>query len=330
LTDFSLTKTQKGISVETLFNENRATFQTTLLCGNKKRLRQRVELLDIHYPGLALSGFFYHFHYKKIQFVADMEWHYLNSLTPRKRAAACKKLFEHPIPALVMTAGRKPHPELLACAKKRGVPLYASPLYANVLERKISYFLEDHFAPKMTMHASLVDVYGIGLLFTGKSGIGKSECALDLIERGHRLVADDIITITRRGGSLVGAGSPLIGHHMEIRGVGIINIEKLFGIRAIRNNKKIEVIVELVEWNPKKDFDRLGLAAHATELLGVGVDKVTIPIFPGKNITVISEIIAMNMLLKYNGVFTAKEFNRKLIETLKEKQKGGRAGVRRV
>jgi HPr kinase/phosphorylase len=249
-----------------------------------------------------------------------MEWHYLNSIPPRTRAAACRKLFKHPIPALVMTAGRKPHPELLACAKKRGVPVYATPLHANVLERKVLYYLEDYFAPKMTMHASLVDVYGIG----------KSECALDLIERGHRLVADDIITITRRGGALVGSGSPLIGHHMEIRGVGIINIEKLFGIRAIRNNKKIEVIVELVEWNPKKDFDRLGLAAHATELLGVGVDKVTIPIFPGKNITVISEIIAMNMLLKYNGVFTAKEFNRKLIETLKEKQKGGRAGVRRV
>jgi len=170
-------------------------------------------------------------------------------------------------------------------------------------------------------------VYGIGLLYIGPSGIGKSECVLDLVERGHRLVADDIISITRKGDNLVGTGNPLLGHHMEIRGVGLINIQALFGIRAIRLDKKIEVIVELAEWNPRTNFERLGLSRTAVDVLGVKLDKVTIPIFPGKNITVISEVIAMNILLKYNGVNTAQDFNRKLIETLKQKSESRKKNV---
>jgi len=289
------------------------------LCG-KGSLKRTLSTHEIHFPGLALSGFLYHFHHGKIQFLADMEWHYLNSLKPADRTVSVGRLLEHPVPAIVVTSGREPHKELLSSAKKHGVPVYSTRLNSGEAARRISLFLEDYFAPKMTIHASLVDVYGIGMLYTGKSGIGKSECALDLVERGHRLVADDIVTITRKNDSLIGAGNPLLGHHMEIRGIGIINIQSLFGIRAIRVDKKVEVIVELVDWDPKTNYERLGLTENTADILGVKVDKITIPIFPGKNITVISEVIAMNMLLKYNGVNTAQEFNRKLIDTLQAKR----------
>jgi HPr kinase/phosphorylase len=275
---------------------------------------------EIHFPGLALSGFLYHFHHGKIQFIADMEWHYLSSLKSADRTTSVNRLFENPIPAVVLTSGREPHKELLLSARKHGVPVYRTRLNSGEAARRISFFLEDYFAPKMTLHASLVDVYGIGMLYTGNSGIGKSECALDLVERGHRLVADDIVIITKKNDSLIGAGNPLLGYHMEIRGIGIINIQQLFGIRAIRVDKKVEVIVELVDWDPKTNYERLGLMEHTADILGIKVDKISIPIFPGKNITVISEVIAMNMLLKYNGINTAQEFNRKLIDTLETKR----------
>jgi HPr kinase/phosphorylase len=322
LSNFSLTNQKTSITVKNLFLSNAADFKAALVGGNAKSLQRKITSREIHYPGLALTGFMYHFHYKKIQFVADMEWHYLNSLTRKKRTLALKRFFKHPVPLIVITRGRKPHKELLDCAEALQIPVYQSKLSANVVGKKISTFLEDYFAPQVTVHATLVDVYGIGLLYTGKSGIGKSECALDLVERGHRMVADDIITITRKGESLIGQGSSLLGHHMEIRGVGIIDMQSLFGIRAIRINKKIEVMVELVEWNPKKNFERLGISENTTEILGIKIDKVTIPIFPGKNITVISEVIAMNILLKYNGIHTAREFNQKLIDTLKAKHMG--------
>ncbi|MFH0919214.1 MAG: HPr(Ser) kinase/phosphatase, partial [Fibrobacterota bacterium] len=288
--DFSLVSQKQSITVKELFEKNAAEFKTRLLSG--KRFTDRpVQTHEIHFPGLALTGFLYHFHFNKIQMIADMEWHYLNSLSPRERRTCVKKLLDHPIPAIIVTSSRTPHPELLEGARGSGVPVFGTPLTSPESARRISDFLEDYFAPKMTMHASLVDVYGIGLLYTGKSGIGKSECALDLIERGHRLVADDIITLTQRNGTLVGQGSPLLGHHMEIRGIGIINIQSLFGIRAIRLDKKVEVVVELVTWNPKDNYDRTGLNETVIDIMGVRVDKVTIPIFPGKNITVISEVI---------------------------------------
>jgi len=315
-----LIKQKKSITVEELFLSNRETWRLKRLCGSDRSLKRKITEPAIHYPGLALTGFLYHFHHTKIQFIADMEWHYINSLPANRRTSALAKLTEYPIPVILITHGRSPHPELLRCAEKKDIPLFSTDLPSIEAARLVSRHLEDLFAQKATVHASLADVYGIGLLYMGPSGIGKSECVLDLVERGHRLVADDIITLTRKGNSLIGTGNPLLGHHMEIRGVGLINIQNLFGIRAIRLEKKVEVVVEMTEWNPKNNFERLGLTQAKTELLGVPVDKVIIPIFPGKNITVISEVIAMNMLLKYNGVNTAQEFNEKLIENLKRKK----------
>jgi HPr kinase/phosphorylase len=185
------------------------------------------------------------------------------------------------------------------------------------------------FAPVTSVHASLVDVYGCGLLFTGRSGIGKSETALDLVERGHRLVADDVVTITRRHGDvLIGSGNQLLRHHMEIRGLGIIDVQSIFGIRAIRLQKRVEVEVHLKEWSREESYERVGIDERKSELLGVPIPRVEVPIFPGKNITVIAEVVALNYLVKvYGGYSPAERLNRHLIEHMKRKS-AARAWVR--
>ncbi|OGJ87645.1 MAG: HPr(Ser) kinase/phosphatase [Candidatus Raymondbacteria bacterium RifOxyA12_full_50_37] len=317
--DFVLSKKKQSITADELFSKNADLFKTRFLTG-KKGLGRKIESHEIHYPALALTGFLDRFAFKKIQFISEIEWHYLGAQSPARRKECVAKICEFAIPAIVVTRGRKVHNELFDACRKFHVPFYSTPLSSQDLHFKMSDFLEEYFAPRITLHSSLVDVYGIGLLYTGKSGIGKSECVLDLVERGHRLVADDIVTVMKKGNTLIGSGSPLLGHHMEIRGVGIINIEALFGVRAIRMNKKIEVMVELVEWGNSANYERLGLDETTTGILDVPVDKITIPIFPGKNITVISEVIAMNKLLKMNGINSAAEFNQRLLKTLQNKQ----------
>jgi len=185
----------------------------------------------------------------------------------------------------------------------------------------VSAFLEDVFAPTKSVHGSLVDVYGVGLLFTGRSSIGKSETALDLVERGHRLVADDMVTIRRRPPKiLIGSGNELLRHCMEIRGIGIIDVQSIFGIRAIRAFKRVEVEVNLRDWKKTENYERLGLEDMMTETLGVQIPLVAVPIFPGKNITVIAETIALNYLVKAYGYHPAARFSENLIETIRRKQ----------
>jgi HPr kinase/phosphorylase len=198
-------------------------------------------------------------------------------------------------------------------ANQVGTPVILSGLKTSEFYTRIKPFLEERFAPTTTMHGSLADVYGVGLLFIGTSGVGKSEAVLDLVERGHRLVADDLVIVSRRGHEvLIGRGHELQKHHMEIRGVGIIDVHRLFGIRAIRQQKRIEVVVQLEVWNGSATYDRTGLDPQFTEILDVPIPKVTIPLVPGKNITVVCEVVAMNHLLKFSGHDTAALFNRRL------------------
>jgi HPr kinase/phosphorylase len=176
-------------------------------------------------------------------------------------------------------------------------------------------------APATTVHGSLADVYGVGLLFVGRSGIGKSECVLDLVERGHRLVADDLVHITRRGNDvLLGRGHELSQHHMEIRGVGLVDIKTLFGVRSVRQQKRVEVVVRLEDWDNSREYDRTGLDGQTTEYLGVVLPIVTVPLNPGKNLTVICEVVAMSHLLRFAGVDTARVFNDRLIRHMREKR----------
>jgi HPr kinase/phosphorylase len=203
-------------------------------------------------------------------------------------------------------------------ARERGIPVIRTRLKTAEFYRRLKPFLDDAFAPRTTVHGSLADVFGVGLLFRGRSGIGKSECVLDLVERGHRLVADDVVHVTRRGHDvLIGRGHEISRHFMEIRGVGLIDINALFGIRSVRQQKRIEVVVQLEAWDQNAVIERTGLDGETTSILDVELPKITVPLNPGKNITVIAEVIAMNHLLKYSGVDPAARFNERLMRQMR-------------
>ena len=210
---------------------------------------------------------------------------------------------------------------MITAGRDRGIAVLRTALKTAEFYRAAKPIIEAAFAPTTTLHGSLADVYGVGLLFTGRSGIGKSECVLDLVERGHRLVADDVVIATLRGADvLIGRGHDLAAHHMEIRGVGLIDIPALFGIRAVRQQKRIEVIVHLEDWNTAGEVDRTGLSRLETTVLGIKVPKVVVPLNPGKNLTVISEVVAMTHLLRLTGVDSATAFNDRLIKRMKEQR----------
>lgn len=268
---------------------------------------------DLSNPGLALAGFTDRFPEGRIQVFGETEMAYLRSLDPSVQEDRLQNLFERDFPVAFITKGQEVPDLLLEAAEEGGTPVIRSYLTTKEFFRRLKPYIEVELAPSTTLHGSLADVYGVGLLFVGKSGIGKSECVLDLVERGHRLVADDVVLTARRGNDiLIGRGHELQRHHMEIRGIGIIDVQALFGIRATRQQKRIEVVVQLEEWDAQADYDRTGLDRPETEILGVRVPQVTIPLNPGKNITVISEVVAMNHLLKYAGVDPAAAFDRTL------------------
>jgi len=268
---------------------------------------------DVASPGLALSGFLDRFPDGRMQVFGETEMTFLATLSQGSLRDRIHDFFQRDIPAAFVAKGLEVPEVMLGAATEHGVPLFRSTLTTRDLFRRMKAHLEMALAPSTTVHGSLADVYGVGLLFVGKSGIGKSECVLDLVERGHRLVADDLIMVSRRGlDVLIGSGHALQRHHMEIRGIGIVDIGALFGIRAIRRQKRIEVVVQLEEWDDARSYDRTGLEREDTEILGVPLPKVTVPLNPGKNITVISEVVAMSHLLKIVGVDSAVEFDRRI------------------
>jgi HPr kinase/phosphorylase len=269
-------------------------------------------------PGLVLAGYRDRFSTGRLQVLGQTEIEYIESLGADERRSALDAFLRLPMPAVIVTKAQTPHAELVVLAREHGVPLFLSKLKTGEFYRRLQPYLEEQFAPATTMHGSLADVYGVGLLFIGRSGIGKSECVLDLVERGHRLVADDVVLISRRGNDiLIGRGHELQRHHMEIRGIGIIDIRTLFGIRAIRQQKRIEVVVQLVDWDERATYERTGIDTEEVAILGVRIPKVIIPLNAGKNITVISEVIAMNHLLKYSGVHSARRFNESLMDAMR-------------
>lgn len=268
---------------------------------------------DATTPGLALAGFTQRFVADRPQVLGETEMTYLATLDDETLRERLTRLFALPIPVVFVTKGLEVPKVLVDLATGAGVPVLRSRMTTKDFFFRLKPHLETALAPTVHLHGSLADVFGVGLLFVGKSGVGKSECVLDLVERGHRLVADDLVQASRRGaGLLMGRGHPLQRHHMEIRGVGIIDIRQLFGVRAIRPQKRIEVIVQLEHWDVSRSYTRTGLDPEWTEVLGVRLPKVTIPLNPGKNITVISEVVAMNHLLRYAGVDAAAEFDRQL------------------
>lgn len=269
-----------------------------------------------------MSGFFGGYNPDQIQMIGSTEWSFLEHLDAAARKKIFGSLLKYRSPLWVLTHRLQPHPELLEMCTAQNVPLISTELSTFDFAKDAQRFLEQYFAKYTTVHASLVDVYGVGMLYVGDSNVGKSECVLDLVERGHRLVADDSVRITRLGNTLVGRSEALIRHHMEIRGVGIIDVRTMFGISSVRRKKKIEVVIELEPWEQGVTYERTGLSHSYERILGIKVPKVLIPVAPGKSLTVISEVIAMNSLMKMNGIDTAQEFNRSLVQAIQDKAKG--------
>jgi HPr kinase/phosphorylase len=283
-------------------------------------LDRRLPDSEMSSPGLVLAGYTARFLPDRMHVLGETEITYLNSLTAEDRLQRLRDFFSFPLPLVFVTKGLDVPPEMIELARGHAVPLLRSTLKTAEFYRGIKPVVEEATAPRTTLHGSLADVYGVGLLFLGRSGIGKSECVLDLVERGHRLVADDVVQVTRRGNVLMGQGHELAAHHMEIRGVGLIDIPALFGVRSVRQQKRIEVVVHLEDWNNAKDPDRTGLAQQEALVLGLSLPKVMVPLNPGKNITVISEVVAMNHLLRMTGIDTAAAFNERLILRMREKK----------
>ena len=281
-------------------------------------LDRPIAVNEVSSPGLVLAGFTERFPAHRMQVFGETEIAYLLSLESARRREVLDLFFSFDVPCAVVTKRLEVPAEMRETAAARGVPVLRSALKTTEFYRRVKPALDAEFAPSTTLHGSLADVYGVGLLFVGRSGIGKSECVLDLVERGHRLVADDIVIATRRGNDIIiGRGHDLQRHHMEIRGVGVIDIPAVFGIRSVRQQKRIEVVVALEQWDQPETVDRTGLDGATITILDVEIPKVTIPLNPGKNITVVAEVVAMNHLLRYSGVDAAQAFNQRLISRMR-------------
>jgi HPr kinase/phosphorylase len=259
---------------------------------SKKGLSKSIKDVNLYRPQLALAGYVGLFNYHRVQIFGNTEIFYLKTLSPENRKKALSTLLKFPIPCIILTNNHELDAELIQMAEDSEVHIFNTPYDTTKAFTYLSEFLHDQFASQIVVHGSFVDVYGVGILFTGSSGIGKSEIALDLIERGHRLVADDVVMLTKKRSTvLMGTGTNMVQHFMEIRGLGIIDIRQMFGIRSIRFQKRLEIIVELEEWTKENQgqYTRTGLEEEPIEIMGVEVSTVKLPIFPGKNKTSHSE-----------------------------------------
>lgn len=273
----------------------------------------RLTVPDLSRPGLQLAGYFDHFEPVRLQVMGNVEISYLSKLTPTERTIILDRLFSYKFPALIISRNTQPDPECLAMARKHNVTLLRSKEVTSTIISAIISYLTSAMAPRITRHGVLMEVYGEGILLTGESGIGKSEAAMELIKRGHRLVADDAVEISRiSGNTLVGTAPELIRNYIELRGIGIVNVARLFGMGAVRSDKKIDLVVNIVPWNAHEVYDRLGLEDQYMDILGVKVPMYTIPITPGRNLAVIMEVAAINNRQRKMGYNSAVEFTEQI------------------
>jgi len=305
-----------AISVEELLLEQGEELSLELLSGIEG-LERLITVVDINRPGLALSGYLDHFAFERIQVLGRTELSYLSSLTPKGRARVISLLLSYQIPCVIISRNLSPPIELLEEGSRRRIPIIRSSLRTTALIGRLTLYLERRFSPRTTVHGVLMDIHGIGTLIIGKSGIGKSECALELIRRGHRLVADDIVHIRKDvDGTLVGSGSELIKHHMEVRGLGIVNVRNIFGIGSVRNRKPIELVISLEDWDSMRDSDRIGTELNTYTILGVAIPYCVIPVSPGRNIPAIIETAALNLRLRKAGENSAMNLQRRIMEAI--------------
>ncbi len=271
----------------------------------------------VNRPGLPLTGFYEHYERERIQVIGLAENLYLAKQPEDERMAKLETFFDTHPSAVVVTTGEEIDPMMVVCAEKYGVPLLRTAEKTSTFVANIIAFLNVQLAPRITRHGVLVEVYGEGILLLGDSGVGKSETAIELVKRGHRLIADDAVEIKRVSAkALVGSPPELIKHYVELRGIGIVDVRRLFGMGAVKETEKIDLIVNLENWVEGKMYDRLGIDEQKTELLGIEVPSIVIPVRPGRNLAIIIEIAAMNFRQKRMGYNTAEEFNRRLMESM--------------
>ncbi len=289
------------------------------LISKNHTLNRPISPIEINRPGLSLVGFYDYFAYHRIQVIGQGEYAYLKKIKTDSQKKELKKMFSYEIPCFIFSHKNIPPNFFIEMAKEKKIPVAVSELETGHLIKLIKNSFRKILAPKIIYHGVMMELYGMGVLVTGEHGIGKSECCLEIIEKGHLFIADDVIDIRLlENNALMASGSKVIAHHMEIQGIGIINIAHLFGVGSIRNEKEIDLIIHLETYEAKKHYERIGLKTNKKEILGVKIPIVTIPIQPGTNLPVLIETATMNQRLKTNGYNTAKEFSKKLIDYLEE------------
>ncbi len=308
----------KEIALKTFFENNKSRFALSIIT-EEKTLNTVITSPYINRPGLALAGFLNRFASDRIQVIGETEVRYLHSLSENQIYERFKQIFTYSIPCIIVSKGLTLPYIVEYLANEMNIAVFSSRLSTINLYHSLSKYLNHLFAPEMSIHATLVDVYGVGILLTGKSGIGKSECALDLVHRGHSLVSDDTVKITALDDTLTGKPAKDFGHFMEIRGVGLINIERMFGIQRVRQKLKIDMQIELMPWQENMDYERVGLVNNYIDRLGINIPLIYLPVSPGKNVSVIVEVAAMNYILKTYGYDAAEDYTNKIQEEIKRK-----------
>lgn len=291
-------------------------FQLEVVAGGDG-LRRTIGTDDLNRPGLEVAGYFTYYPVERAQILGKTELAFLETLSQEERRERMMRLCTDETPCIIITRGLDVPAELIEVANERNFPVLRSGVATTILLSRITTFLEKKLAPTATIHGVLVDVYGVGMLITGGSGIGKSETALELVKRGHRLVADDAVEIRQTADNLLYGSAPeLIQHLLEIRGLGILNVMTLFGAGAVRTQKQISLVIKLENWQQEKQYDRLGLDEETTKIIEAEVPLVTVPVRPGRNLAVILEVAAMNFRLKRMGYNAALQFTNKLTEAI--------------
>lgn len=311
-----------SLSIKDLLEDEAYGLDLNLIAG-ENGLSHRLYSSRIQKPGLALTGYTEHLHPDRVQVLGNTEISYLRQIPEDLAALHIGKLCSFPISCFIITKGLVPPAFLKRAAEEAGIPLLGTHHQSSTFISLITKFMEESLLPTTHIHGVLVDVLGVGVLLLGKSGIGKSECALDLVIRGHRLVADDIIHIKKKmPAALVGQAGETIQYHMEIRGLGIINIKDLYGVSSIREKKIIDMVLELVDWDPDQEYERLGIDDQIYAILGVELPHLKIPVRPGRNLTSIIEVAARNFLLKGMGYYSARDFHERLLARMEVRPLG--------
>ena len=310
----------KPISIRRILEKRGGEWKLELLSSDAG-LDNTFSTSELNRPGLALTGYYEVFSADRVQILGLTEISYLHSLKPKERRKRLERIFEFYIPCVILTTSLEAPEALVEIAEENRVPILRTPLLTSNFSGHLSHFLDRELAPSWAIHGVMMDIFGMGVLIQGRSGVGKSECALELIERGHRLIADDIVILRRVGNEqLVGSCSERLRYHMEIRGIGIIDIESLYGVRSIRDEEVASLLIRLERWDPKKDYERLGIKQRFIKMFDCRIPEYVLPVEPGRNISILVEVAALMQRLRSQGINPAAQLNEQIMATMRAQQ----------